>query len=146
MFFVKDFMNKMHFLVGAALFLVNTSIVSMADMGFAFRYIAQAMAMKPSCRIAKDLESHGCIRKKNIEHVSHFIEDGHEYYCTQLSSDDWLVARKDIVGTSEGAVVCSRCFRTIAGVDWISLPVDKSIFSMLRERSMAISLERIGMH
>ncbi|HML19565.1 MAG TPA: hypothetical protein PKD74_03220 [Candidatus Dependentiae bacterium] len=113
-------MNKIYFLMGLMLFYANTTIVSMADMGLAFRYFLYAI--QPSCRVAKDIESHGSICKKRIQHVSYFVDDKYEYYYTQLSSDDWLVGRKDIAGMSEGAIVCLRHFRIIAARNWISLP------------------------
>ncbi len=106
--------------MGLMLFYANTTIVSMADMGLAFRYFLYAI--QPSCRVAKDIESHGSICKKRIQHVSYFVDDKYEYYYTQLSSDDWLVGRKDIAGMSEGAIVCLRHFRIIAARNWISLP------------------------
>ena len=123
--------------MGLMLFYANTTIVSMADMGLAFRYFLYAI--QPSCRVAKDIESHGSICKKRIQHVSYFVDDKYEYYYTQLSSDDWLVGRKDIAGMSEGAIVCLRHFRIIAARNWISLPAD-SFYFMLKERYEVISL------
>lgn len=137
-------MNKIYFLIGTMLFLINTNAVSMADLGLAFRYIVQAM--QPACRVAKDIESHGCICKKKIERVSYFTNDGYEYYCSQLSFDDWLVARKDIAGISKGAIVCLRYFKTLEGTDWISFPVDKSTFFMLQKKYMLISASRTDVY
>ena len=97
-------MNKVYVLLGTMLFVAHVQALSMADMGRAFRFFVQAL--QPSCFVTKDIESHGCICKKKIEHVSHFVNDGYECYCTQLSSDDWLVAckgRRRIGGAMESS-------------------------------------------